>query len=188
LETHTKASPRLCAIVAYYPTSIPDPSRTSYPMNTSVLMHLAGGEIGVRRNPEILGIQGKRKTIRKKIARGVGVGGEMKLGCPSYKYEGVEPGFAEHDLEDFNPIAEDLAWSRTLRVLREAFGIKVDIEQIRDQHLEGESTYSEELADIFRCPKWKTFKSSRRNEFQGQNLIHTYYDRSCITERYWSLL
>ena len=105
-------------------------------MGTAVLMHLAGGDIGVRRNQELLGIQGKRKTVRKRIARGLGVGGEMKLGCECYKYEGVEPGFAEHDLEDYDPIAEDLAWGRTLKVLREAFGIKVDIEGIRDRHAE----------------------------------------------------
>ena len=106
-------------------------------MGTTVLMHLAGGEVGVRRNQELLGLQGKRKTVRKRIARGLGIGGEMKLGCESYKYEDVEPGFAEHDLEDYEPIAEDLAWSRTLRTLREAFEIKVDVERIRDQHAEG---------------------------------------------------
>ena len=141
LETHTHGSPKMCAIVAYYPSTIPDPARTSYSLNTTVLMHLAGGEIGIRRNQEVLGIQGKRKTIRKRIARGLGVGGEMKLGCPSYKYEGVEPGFAESDLEEHDPIADDLAWSRTLRVLRESFGMKVDVERLRDQHAEGKAPW-----------------------------------------------
>ena len=107
------------------------------PMGTAVLMHLAGGDIGVRRTQELPGIQGKKKTVRRRMARGIGVGGEMKLGCASYKYEGVEPGFAEHDLEDHDPIAEDLAWSRTLRTLRKAFGLMVDLEKIRDQQLEG---------------------------------------------------
>ena len=110
-------------------------------MGTAVLIHLAGGEIDVRRNQELLGIQGKRKTVRKRIARGLGVGGEMELGCASYKYAGVDPGFAEHDLEEFDAIAEDLAWTRTLGVLREAFGIKVSIERIRDQHMEGKSSW-----------------------------------------------
>lgn len=107
-------------------------------MEMTVLMHLAGGVVGVRRNQELLGVQGKLKTVRKRLARGLGVGGEMKLGCASYKYEGVEPGFAEQDLEDFDSIAEDLAWGRTLQVLRQAFGMKVDVEKIRDQHMEGE--------------------------------------------------
>ena len=133
-------------------------------MAVTVLMHLAGGDIGVRRNQELLGIQGKRKTVRKRMARGLGVGGEMKLGCLSYKYEGVEPGFAEHDLEDFDPIAEDLAWSRTLQVLRDAFGIKVDLERVRDQHVEGtcllaiDTVFYLTLAD--RRP-WNAFEISR---------------------------
>jgi hypothetical protein len=72
------------------------------------------------------------------LARGVRVGGEViKLGFPSYKYEGVEPGFAEHDLEEYDFVAEDLAFGRTVRSLREAFGIKTDIEPLRDQHMEG---------------------------------------------------
>ncbi|KAI4156634.1 MAG: hypothetical protein LQ340_000137 [Diploschistes diacapsis] len=136
LESHVKPTPRLIALIAYYPSAIPDPGRTSYPMEMTVLMHLAGGVVGVRRNQELLGVQGKLKTVRKRLARGLGVGGEMKLGCASYKYEGVEPGFAEQDLEDFDSIAEDLAWGRTLQVLRQAFGMKVDVEKIRDQHME----------------------------------------------------
>ncbi|KAL1303285.1 hypothetical protein AAFC00_006691 [Neodothiora populina] len=136
LEAHIKAVPRLCALIAYYPSSIPDPPRTTYPMQMSVLIHLVGNEIGVNRTSEVLGIQGKRKTVRKRVEPGMGLGGEMKLSVPSYKYEGVESGFAEHDLDEYNPVATGLAWSRSLDVVRRAFGMKVDIERIRDEHLD----------------------------------------------------
>lgn len=137
LETHTKSSPRLNAIIAYYPSTIPDPSKTSFPINTLVLVHLADGVIGVRKNQEVLGIQGKRRTVRKRIDGGLGLGGQLNLRYRSYRYFDVEAGFSEHDLDCFDARAEDLAWSRTLSTLREAFGIKVDLETIRDQHVDG---------------------------------------------------
>lgn len=105
-------------------------------MNISVLLHLAGSDIGVRRTQEVLGIQGKRKTIRRNVAKGMGLGGEIKLSCPTYSYKEVGPGFAEHDLEEFDEIAAGVAWTRTLKVLREAFALKVDVEGIRDRHVE----------------------------------------------------
>ena len=137
LDHHTHSSPRLVAIIAYYPSFIPDPTRNSYPLNTTILVHLANGSLGIRKRPEILGIQGKPKTVKRRVARGIGLGGEMKFNFPSYKYDSPV-GFAEEDLEDHDPIAAELAWSRTLRVLREAFGMKVDIEKIRDEYWEGE--------------------------------------------------
>ena len=137
LETHTKTTPRLCALIAYYPTNIPDPAKTSYPMNTGVLVHLPDGTVGVRRTQEVLGIQGKCKTVRKRIDGGLGLGGKLNLKYPAYRYPGVEAGFAEHDLDVYDSAAEDLAWTRTLQMLRDAFGMKVDLEAIRDQHLEG---------------------------------------------------
>ncbi|CAF9929996.1 MAG: hypothetical protein GOMPHAMPRED_005536 [Gomphillus americanus] len=135
LDHHTHSSPRLVAIIAYYPSFIPDPTRNSYPLNTTILVHLANGSLGIRKRPEILGIQGKPKTVKRRVARGIGLGGEMKFNFPSYKYDSPV-GFAEEDLEDHDPIAAELAWSRTLRVLREAFGMKVDIEKIRDEYWE----------------------------------------------------
>jgi hypothetical protein len=64
-----------------------------------VLVHLAGKEIGVRKTPEALGIQGKRKTVRKRIDPGEGYGGSLRLGYQAYTYDGSEPGFAESDLD-----------------------------------------------------------------------------------------
>jgi hypothetical protein len=108
-------------------------------MQTSVLIHLVGKEVGVTKTPEVLGIQGKRKTVRKRVGQGLGVGGELKLDfATTYTYEGVESGFAEHDLDEYEPVATSLAWTRSLAVVRRALGMSVDIEKLRDQHLEGE--------------------------------------------------
>lgn len=65
-----------------------------------MLVHLAGAEVGVTRNTEVLGIQGKRKTVRKRLDPGEGYGGSLKLGYQAYTYEACEPGFAEHDLDE----------------------------------------------------------------------------------------
>ncbi|KAK3724406.1 hypothetical protein LTR37_001030 [Vermiconidia calcicola] len=54
---------------------------------------------------------------------------------PSYTYQGAKPGFAEHDLEEYNKVAASLAWTRTLSVLRKAFKIEVDLEKVRGEHI-----------------------------------------------------
>jgi hypothetical protein len=51
-----------------------------------------------------------------------------------FTYDGVLPGFAEQDLEEFDRIAAELAWSRTLGVLRAAFGIEADLERVWEEH------------------------------------------------------
>jgi hypothetical protein len=51
-----------------------------------------------------------------------------------YTYEGVVPGFAERDLEEYDRIAAELAWSRTLGVLRAAFRIEADLERVWEEH------------------------------------------------------
>jgi hypothetical protein len=51
-----------------------------------------------------------------------------------YTYESVLPGFAEQDLEEYDRIAAELAWSRTLGVLRAAFGIEADLERVWEEH------------------------------------------------------
>lgn len=105
-----------------------------------VLVHLAGEEVGVTRTSEILGIQGKRKTVRKSIPEGVGTSGFIKkLAYPAYAYESVEPGFAEHDLEEFDKVAWGLAWTRSLDAVRKGFRAEVNIERVWDDHVERES-------------------------------------------------
>ena len=117
---------------------IPDPSRVHYPMNLLVLLHLVGPEIGIKRTPEVLGIQGKRKTVRRKLAQGAGLGGTLKLNARSYSYKGVGAGFAENDLEEFDGAAAGVAWTRTVGALREGFGVRVEVEAVRDRFVEGE--------------------------------------------------
>lgn len=53
---------------------------------------------------------------------------------PSYRYPDTEPGFAEHDLEEYDKVGERLSWTRTLRTLRRGFGIDVDLEPVWENH------------------------------------------------------
>lgn len=55
---------------------------------------------------------------------------------PSYTYENVAPGFAEHDMEEYERVAASLAWTRTLGTLRAAFNITVDLERVWEEHVE----------------------------------------------------
>lgn len=134
LEAHIKPNnPRLVAVVAYYPSAIPS-VHTKFPPGVKVVVHLAGSEVGVRRNPEVLGIQGpKKKTVQKRIDPGEGHGGSLKLGYQAYTYHGSESGFAEHDLDEYDPIAESIAFTRSLATLRKAFRIESTIESVRDE-------------------------------------------------------
>lgn len=55
---------------------------------------------------------------------------------PSHIYPDTTPGFAESDLAEYDKAAARLAWSRTLSVVRRAFGIYADLERVWDQHTE----------------------------------------------------
>ena len=80
----------------------------------------------------MLGIQGKRKTVQKRIDAGKGYGGTLELSYKAYNYPGAEPGFAEHDLDEYDPIAESIAFTRTLATLHKGFRLEPDIEATRD--------------------------------------------------------
>lgn len=54
---------------------------------------------------------------------------------PSYTYQGVQPGFAETDLDEYDKVAAGLAWTRTLGALRKGFKIEVDLEKVWEQHV-----------------------------------------------------
>lgn len=54
---------------------------------------------------------------------------------PSYTYGSVEPGFAESDLEEWDKVAADLAWTRTLALLRRAFNLRIDLERTWEEHV-----------------------------------------------------
>ncbi|KAI1371472.1 NTF2-like protein [Hypoxylon crocopeplum] len=126
---------KLCCLIAYYPTRIPDP-RTKFPGGIQVLVHLAiGEEVGVVKQTQMVGIQGKKRTTKRKIDRGLGTGGTMHMEYPSYSYDAI-PGFAEHDLDEFNRISAELSWSRSLATARRAFRQDVDVEKIFEQNVE----------------------------------------------------
>ncbi|KAL2202352.1 NTF2-like protein [Sarocladium strictum] len=118
---------KLGLLIAYYPTSIPDP-KGKFPSAIETLVHLTTGEeIGVTKQSQMVGIQGKRRVTRKKVEAGLGVGGSLQLAYPSYTYK-AEPGFAEHDMEEYDRVSAELAWSRSLAAARRAFGNHVEAE------------------------------------------------------------
>ncbi|KAK4612016.1 hypothetical protein CLAFUW4_13320 [Fulvia fulva] len=132
LEGHTKPNhPKLCAVVAYYPSRIPS-VHTKFPASIQVLVHLAGTKIGVQKHPEVLGIQGKAKTVQKRIDPGVGYGEWLHLAFKAYTYSGVQPGFAESDLEEYDPVADGVAFTRSIATVRKGFRLENDIEAVRD--------------------------------------------------------
>lgn len=81
--------PHCCALVCYYPDSIPHPN-AKYPASLNVVVHLTHS-------------QGFAPSY------------------PAYKYANVEPGFAEHDLDEYNRVSASLAWSRSLAAIRRGF-------------------------------------------------------------------
>lgn len=126
---------RLCCLVAYYPTRIPDPG-SRFPGGIQVLVHLAGAEVGVVKQSQLAGIQGKKRTSTKTIDRGLGTGRTLQLSYPGYAYDG-QPGFAEHDLDEYDKIAAELAWSRSLAAMRKAFRRDSNAELTLEQNVQG---------------------------------------------------
>jgi hypothetical protein len=138
LEYYSKSfnCSRLCGLIAYYPTVIPD-TRTSFALSLPVLVHLAGKTIDVLAQPQALGLQGKRRRKTRPIQPGLGTGERMRLAYPAFTYEYAEPGFAEHDMEEYNNLAANIAWTRSVKVLRKGFSRDVDLERRWDDHQEG---------------------------------------------------
>jgi hypothetical protein len=139
------ATAKLCSLIAYYPTTIPDPHKR-LSASFRVLVHLALGTgsedptIGVSRRSEALGLQGRKRTVQKRITPGIGTGGlQSKIEYPVYTYEGVDDGFAEHDLEQYDGVADALAWSRSLSMVRRGFGAEVELERTWEENTESKS-------------------------------------------------
>jgi dienelactone hydrolase len=130
---------KLGCLVAYYPTQIPD-TRAQFPSAVQVLVHLAGKEVDVVSHSQIVGIQGKRRITKRKVERGLGAGGLNTLAYPCYTYD-AEPGFAEHDLDEYDKISAELAWSRSLAAVRRAFRMDVDHEKVVEQNVESKGLF-----------------------------------------------
>lgn len=130
---------RLTALVAYYPTSIPD-TRLRFPPSLKVLVHLAGESVDVVVTPQALGIQGRKKRITKRrIDPGVGLGERKDIAYTAFTYDFADPGFAEHDLDEYDHASAELAWSRTLEVMRKAFRKDADLERPWEINTESKS-------------------------------------------------
>lgn len=128
---------KLGLLIAYYPSTIPDP-QGRFPTGITALVHLAAGEeISVIKQTQMVGIQGKRRTTRKRVESGTGTGGSLNLAFRSYTYEAVS-GFAEHDLDEYDRVCAELAWSRSLEVARSAFAKHNDSEHILEENIQGE--------------------------------------------------
>lgn len=127
---------KLGLLVAYYPSRIPD-TRGKFPSHINVLVHLAGSEVGLVKHSQMVGIQGKRRVVKRVLDPGIGAGKINKLAYPSYTYN-AEPGFAEHDIEEYEKISADLAWSRSLAAARKAFNRpNNNIELLVDENHQG---------------------------------------------------
>lgn len=137
LEYYSKSfnCSRLCGLIAYYPTVLPD-TRTSFALSLPVLVHLAGKTIDVLTQPQALGLQGKRRKKTRPIQPGIGTSERLRFAYPAYTYESAEPGFAEHDMEEYDNLAADLAWTRSVKALRKGFSRDTDLEKRWDDHQE----------------------------------------------------
>jgi len=96
---------KLCTLVAYYPARLPKDLSIRYPPSLDVSLHLVGPPLKVLKN------------VR------------------TFLYPHVEAGFAESGLESYDKLSSNIAWSRTLGVVRKGFEIEVDLEKIWDEHL-----------------------------------------------------
>lgn len=63
--------------------------------------------------------------------------GNQKFGTrePSFRYPNTQPGFAESDLDEYDKINANIAWSRTIGLLRRTFDLEADLESIWEGHL-----------------------------------------------------
>ncbi|CAG8021119.1 unnamed protein product [Penicillium olsonii] len=127
---------RLCALVAYYPSLIPD-TRSRFPLSLQVVVHLAGESVDVLVQPVALGIQGKKRRQSRPINAGIGTGERLDLAYPAFTYDNAVPGFAESDLEEYDHLSANLAWTRTLKVLRKGYSRDPDLERRVEDHVEG---------------------------------------------------
>lgn len=146
---------KLGLLIAYYPTRIPEP-RGKFPSSIRVLVHLAGHEVGVVKHSQMVGIQGKRRVVKRTLDPGLGAGkinSPMEIAYPSYTYA-AEPGFAEHDLDEYERVSAELAWSRSLAVARRAFNAYVDVEVVVDENIQSMSC----VLSLFIHPLWVLFR------------------------------
>lgn len=110
LKAAIKPIPKMCALVAYYPTVLPNP-KDKFPSLLNVMVHAAGSQVSA-----------PAETFNFKF----------------YRYEGSREGFAEPGAKNFDEIDASLAWSRTLGAVRRGFKREVDLEPPFLENIRGE--------------------------------------------------
>lgn len=103
----------LAALICYYPTGLPStfPS-DDYPKRIRhIFIHIPDAQ------PFNFDITRKVPSLKYQL------------------YQNAKPGFAEKMTINYNPIAQGLAHTRTLAVVREVLGPRVDLEEIWGEHL-----------------------------------------------------
>ncbi|KAH7009286.1 dienelactone hydrolase [Microdochium trichocladiopsis] len=182
---------RLGCLVAYYPTQIPDPD-SRYPGGIQVLVHLAGSDVGVVKRAQMVGIQGKDRARHRQIDAGLGVGGRLPgIKYPAYSYD-AEPGFAEHDLKEYEPVSAELAWTRSLSAAKKAFQIDIDLEEIVDTNIQAKffsknlkqtmSTFSNATPHVTHMPTLTGgIGASELQSFYSNFFVNTHPDSLEIT-------
>lgn len=126
---------KLALLVAYYPTKIPDP-KGRYPGGVQVLVHLAGDSVGIVKQSQMVGIQGKKRVARQRIDRGMGTGNLVKMAFSVFSYPDADPGFAEQDLDTYDKVAADLSWDRSLAAARKAFRWDTNVMGVVEENME----------------------------------------------------
>jgi len=100
LEVALKPLHHCISLICYYPSYIPNHSKTNYSSQLEIVAHITNSQ--ELEEPEF----------------------------KHYLYYGVEPGFAERDMEDFNRVAAGLAWSRSLGAVNKAFKRDPNLEEV----------------------------------------------------------
>ncbi|KAJ1710274.1 hypothetical protein NYO67_7541 [Aspergillus flavus] len=133
---------KLCALVAYYPSRIPDPE-CRYASSMRVLVHLADQTVQVLSASH--GTDHKRHIVKRRVWAGLGTGDRLDFGYRAYSYPGMSPGFAESDLDNYDPVATEIAWTRTLSVLQSGFQKHLDLEKTWEG-IEQEKYFSSDMS------------------------------------------
>lgn len=127
--------PKLCALVAYYPSTVPSSAitannTTAFPPSLQVVIHLAGTQNFAPRDnayfyPDAdVGFAENQHPNHSRPLHASGSG------------SGSDDG-GDEGKDNYDKVSARLAWSRTLACLRKGFGIDVssDVEEVWERHL-----------------------------------------------------